>query len=249
MCVPGAKSEDLCSVHDALVRKARWPDILAAEPRWAVSLPFMLEQKHSFDGFRLLPGHLDLPAQRELVAGLRDLVAAAPLYEPVMPKTGKPLSVRMTNAGALGWISDRAGYRYSPHHPVTARPWPDIPQVLLQIWHDLTGWPEPPECCLVNFYADAGARMGMHRDADEKERRAPVLSVSLGDTAVFRMGGPRRKDATRSVRLASGDVLVMEGPARDAYHGVDRILPGSSTLLRDGGRINLTLRRVTVPAG
>ena len=208
----------------------------------------MPEQKNAFDGFRLLPGYLDETAQSDLVAVLRDLVAAAPLYDPVMPKTGKPLSVRMTNAGTLGWISDRAGYRYSPHHPVTAGPWPDIPKALLQIWHDLVDWPDPPECCLVNFYARAGARMGLHKDADEQERRAPVLSISLGDTAVFRMGGLNRKDPTRSVRLASGDVLVMEGPARDAYHGVDRILPGSSTLLKDGGRINLTLRRVTPSA-
>lgn len=117
--------------------------------------------------------------------------------------------------------------------------------MLLQIWHKLTRWSEPPECCLINYYAHAGARMGLHRDADEEERRAPVLSLSLGDTAVFRMGGLNRKDSTRSVRLASGDALVMEGPARDAYHGIDRILSGSSTLLNGGGRINLTLRRVT----
>ncbi len=200
-----------------------------------------------FEGFRINPGYLDNTAQQDLVAQLRELIAEAPLYAPVMPRTGKPFSVRMTNLGPLGWVSDRAGYRYQPEHPVTGKPWPDIPPRLLEIWQHLTRWPSPPECCLVNYYAGEGTRMGLHRDEDEEEREAPVLSLSLGDTAVFRMGGLERKGPTRSVRLASGDALVMEGAARDAYHGVDRILAGSSSLLKNGGRINLTLRRVTVP--
>lgn len=199
------------------------------------------------EGFRIKPGYLDSTAQQDLVAQLRELIIEAPLYEPVMPRTGKPFSVRMTNLGPLGWVSDRAGYRYQPEHPVTGKPWPDIPLRLLEIWQDLTRWPSSPECCLVNYYAGEGTRMGLHRDEDEEERQAPVLSLSLGDTAVFRMGGLERKGPTRSVRLASGDALVMEGAARDAYHGVDRILAGSSSLLRNGGRINLTLRRVTAP--
>ena len=209
----------------------------------------MPQSEAVFEGFRISPGYLDSAAQRGLAAQLRALAADAPLYDPVMPRTGKPFSVRMTNLGPLGWVSDRAGYRYQPEHPVTGRPWPDIPAGLLDIWRDLTRWPAPPECCLVNFYPAAGARMGLHRDEDEAERHAPVLSLSLGDTAVFRMGGLERTGPTRSVRLASGDALVMAGPARGAYHGVDRILAGSSSLLRGGGRISLTLRRVTVPRG
>ena len=206
----------------------------------------MSKSEAVIEGFRIRPGYLDSAAQQDLVAQLRASIAEAPLYNPVMPRTGKPFSVRMTNLGPLGWVSDRAGYRYQPEHPVTGNPWPDIPAGLLEIWQDLTHWPAPPECCLVNYYAAEGARMGLHRDEDEEERRAPVLSLSLGDTAVFRMGGLERKGPTRSVRLASGDALVMEGPARDAYHGVDRILAGSSSLLKNGGRINLTMRRVTV---
>ncbi len=206
----------------------------------------MSKSEAKFEGFRISPGYLDSVAQQDLLAQLREFIAEAPLYNPVMPKTGKPFSVRTTNLGSLGWVSDRAGYRYQPEHPVTGKPWPDIPAGLLDIWQDLTRWSAPPECCLVNYYAAEGARMGLHRDEDEEERRAPVLSLSLGDTAVFRMGGLERKGPTRSVRLASGDALVMEGPARDAYHGVDRILAGSSSLLKNGGRINLTMRRVTV---
>lgn len=163
-----------------------------------------------------------------------------------MPRTGKPFSVRMTNCGTLGWVSDRSGYRYQPFHPVTGAPWPAIPSALLALWRDISGYPHDPEACLVNFY-DLDARMGLHRDEDERERAAPVVSVSLGDTCLFRVGGVQRTDPTRSVKLSSGDVVVLGGESRLAFHGVDRIYPGTSTLLAQGGRINLTLRRVTKP--
>lgn len=196
-------------------------------------------------GFRLAPGYLDPDAQRALLDDVCTLVRAAPLFQPVMPRSGKPFTVRMTNAGPLGWVSDRAGYRYQPTHPVTGEPWPAIPGRLLAIWADLAGWDGLPECCLVNYYAAAGARMGLHRDEDEEEMAAPVVSLSLGDTAVFRIGGQSRRGPTRSVRLASGDAVVLAGHARTAYHGIDRVLAGTSGLLDGGGRINLTMRRVT----
>jgi DNA oxidative demethylase len=189
---------------------------------------------------------LDKAAQASLIEAVRNSLEIAPLYAPVMPKTGKPFSVRMTNLGPLGWVSDRAGYRYQAVHPVTGRPWPPMPGLLLELWRRLTGYPHDPEACLVNFYG-ANARMGLHRDEDEEDFAAPVLSVSLGDTALFRCGGPARRDPTRSLKLASGDVLVMGGRSRLCYHGVDRILTGTSNLLAEGGRINLTLRRVTLP--
>lgn len=198
------------------------------------------------EGFRLLPGRFDRAAQEDLRDAIRAVAAAAPLYRPTMPRTGKPFSVRMTNCGPLGWVSDQAGYRYQATHPVTGRPWPPIPEMLLALWEALSGYPHPPEACLVNFY-EPDARMGLHQDADEAEFAAPVLSVSLGDTCLFRLGGVDRRDPTRSFRLASGDVLLLGGAARLAYHGVDRIYPGTSTLLQQGGRINLTLRRVTRP--
>ncbi len=153
------------------------------------------------------------------------------------------MSVRMTNFGPLGWVTDvQGGYRYQATHPETGEPWPDIPAALLDLWREVAAAPGPPDACLVNLY-DADARMSLHQDRDEADFAYPVLSVSLGDTAVFRIGGTSRRDPTRSVRLASGDVCVLGGGARLAFHGIDRILSGSSQLLPGGGRINLTLRR------
>lgn len=193
---------------------------------------------------KLFPGYLCRERQDALVAELRAALVTAPLFTPTMPRTGKPFSVRMTNLGPLGWVSDLSGYRYQPHHPVTGAPWPAIPEVLLAAWDDLAGYPASPEACLVNWYA-AGARMGLHQDRDEDDFDAPVVSLSLGDTAVFRIGGAKRSDPTRSVRLASGDAATLSGASRLAFHGVDRILPATSSLLPGGGRLNLTLRRVT----
>ena len=197
-------------------------------------------------GLQCFPGRLETDAQRQLVENLRGAVADAPLFTPIMPRTGRPFTVRMTNLGALGWVSDRAGYRYQPTHPETGRPWPAIPEALLELWRAVSGYSHGPEACLVNFY-NGGAKMGLHRDEDEEDFAAPVLSVSLGDTAVFRIGGPERGGKTETLKLASGDVLVMGGTSRLCYHGIDRVIAGTSTLLRDGGRINLTLRRVTKP--
>ncbi|MDB5601730.1 MAG: dioxygenase [Xanthobacteraceae bacterium] len=191
----------------------------------------------------LRPGYLDRPAQEALLAAIRDVIAQAPLYVPRMPKTGKPFSVRMTNCGPLGWVSDERGYRYQPTHPETGTPWPAIPDSLLRAWTDIGGHEAPPEACLVNFYAPT-ARMGLHQDRDEGDFTAPVVSLSLGDTCLFRIGGTQRTDKTRSFRLASGDAMVLAGEQRLAFHGVDRIIAGTSTLLGEPGRINLTLRRV-----
>lgn len=200
----------------------------------------------SIDGAKLYSNYFDTASQRQLLHDVMSVIAAAPLYRPTMPLNGKPFSVRMTNCGPLGWLSDPQGYRYQRHHPQTGQPWPPIPDRLLKLWQDLANYPAPPEACLVNYY-DGEARMGLHQDADEAAREAPVLSVSLGDTALFRLGGQRRGDPTGSFKLASGDVLLLTGAARQAFHGVDRIYAGSSRLLPQGGRFNLTLRRVTLP--
>jgi alkylated DNA repair protein (DNA oxidative demethylase) len=195
-------------------------------------------------GLRYLPGRLSRPEQENLVDIIRGVVAEAPLYLPVMPGSGRPMSVRMTNCGPLGWVTDREqGYRYQPSHPLTGKPWPPIPEALLDLWHELSGHPKDPEACLVNFYAD-DAKMGLHQDRDETDFSAPVLSISLGNTCLFRIGGLARTDRTKSLKLESGDVFLLGGEGRLCFHGVDRIYPGTSTLLKAGGRINLTLRRV-----
>ena len=199
-------------------------------------------------GLRLFPSCLSRADQETLVADLRMAVRAAPLFTPEMPRTGKPFSVRMTNLGSLGWVSDRqGGYRYQATHPATGLPWPPMPEAIMAVWRSVSDYPHPPEACLVNFYAPE-ARMGLHQDRDEADFAAPVVSISLGATCRFRIGGEKRTDPTRSFELSSGDVLVLGGPSRLAFHGVDRILAGTSTLIPDDGRINLTLRRVTRPS-
>lgn len=192
------------------------------------------------EGFRYWPGALQPLDQARLLAEVRTVVAGAPLYRPETPG-GRPFSVQMTNCGPLGWVSDRSGYRYQPLHPVTGLPWPPIPPMLLALWGDLTGHEAPPDACLVNLYRGP-ARMGLHQDRDEADLSAPVLSVSLGDTAVFRYG-PATGGATGVLRLASGDICALTGPARLARHGIDRVLPATSRLMSGGGRLNLTLRR------
>src|SRR5580658_2067055 len=198
-------------------------------------------------GLRFYPGYLDRAQQTAMLTALGEIFASAPLFTPRMPKSGRPFSVRMSNCGPLGWISDASGYRYAAAHPETGQAWPPLPDALLALWNDIAFYPHPPEACLINFYA-ASAKMGLHQDRDETDFAAPVVSVSLGDSCLFRVGGLKRADPSRSFRLNSGDVLVLGGDARLAFHGVDRIYPGTSTLLAQGGRINLTMRRVTRPA-
>jgi alkylated DNA repair protein (DNA oxidative demethylase) len=201
-------------------------------------------------GVRHHPGWLDAAAQARLAQEIAAVIAAAPLFVSRMPKSGLPMSVRMTNCGPLGWLSDKArGYRYEPAHPETGAPWPAIPHMLLEAWDVLTGYPKPPEACLVNVYSEE-AKMGLHQDRDEVDFDAPILSFSLGADCRFRVGGPRRGDKTVAFTLCGGDALTLSGPARRTFHGVDRILPSILTPLPAplaglGARVNLTLRRVT----
>ena len=198
-------------------------------------------------GLRLYPGYLGRDRQSAMLAAIAEVLMTAPLTTPRMPKSGRPFTVRMSNCGPLGWTSDESAYRYQPTHPETGRPWPPIPKPVAAIWDAVARYPHRPECCLINVYAPT-AKMGLHQDRDEQDFDAPVVSISLGDSCLFRVGGQKRRDPTRSFRLDSGDVVVLGGAARLAFHGVDRIYAGTSTLLREGGRINLTMRRVTAPA-
>lgn len=190
-------------------------------------------------GFAVHKNHLDESAQQALLEDVRVVVRAAPFVQPEVPRGGK-MSVRMTSAGALGWTADRRGYRYADQHP-SGVDWPAIPKAVLAIWRDVTGLERDPDSCLVNYYG-ADARMGMHQDRDEASFDWPVLSISLGDDALFRIGNTTRGGKTESLWLESGDVALMGGDARLTYHGIDRIRFGSSRLLPKGGRINLTCR-------
>jgi alkylated DNA repair protein (DNA oxidative demethylase) len=197
------------------------------------------------DGFQYLPEYFDRQAQDHLITAVTNAVRGdAPFYRPSMPRTGQPLSVVMSNFGPLGWVTDKdGGYRYQDTHPKTGKKWPPMPQILLDTWDGLTGYPAPPDACLINWYQE-GSKMGMHVDRDEYELGAPIVSISLGDKARYRLGGPERGGTTMSLKLSSGDVVVLADDARACYHGVDKIFYGSSRLVPKGGRINLTLRRV-----
>ncbi len=196
-------------------------------------------------GFDYFPNYYSRLEQEDLLNDIRHIVKEAPLITPIMPKTGKEMSVRQTNCGELGWVTDKEqGYRYQKNHPITGKTWPDIPPSLQNLWQKLSGFPQPAEACLINFYAPQ-ARMGMHQDKDEMELNAPVISISLGDSCLFRIGTTEKQGKTHSLRLNSGDVIMFGGKARLAYHGVDRIYPNTSTLLKVPHRVNLTLRRIS----
>jgi DNA oxidative demethylase len=205
----------------------------------------MTAKQQIIEGLSHYEGLLNPSEQSVLVAVIKEIIASSPLYVPTMPKSGRPLSVRMTNCGALGWVTCKElGYRYQASHPETQEPWPAIPAQILKIWHLVAGIDAEPEACLINWY-DGSAKLGLHVDRDEDEFAAPVVSISLGDDAWFRIGGLKRRDPTRRILLKSGDVVVMGGASRLIHHGIDRILPGTGELLQEAGRYNLTLRRVT----
>ncbi|KZY30192.1 alkylated DNA repair dioxygenase [Roseovarius sp. HI0049] len=200
-----------------------------------------MQATQTIRGVDVYEGFLDREGQERVVEDIRGVAEAAPLFSPMTPY-GKPMRVKMTSAGKYGWYSDRKGYRYERQHP-DGQGWPAIPESVLAIWRALVSRERMPDCCLVNYYGEE-ARMGMHQHRDEADFGWPVLSVSLGDDGLFRIGNETRGGKTQSVWLRSGDVVVMGGEARLLYHGLDKIRFGTSTLLPKGGRINLTLRVV-----
>ena len=203
------------------------------------------------NGFRHYPAYFSPDQQKDLIKAVKTGIAQAPFYQPTMPRTGTPLSVVMSNFGSLGWVTDKEkGYRYESVHPKTGAPWPKLPSLLGQLWDEVTDFPDRPEACLVNWYKEEKAsKMGMHVDNDENDLRAPVVSVSLGDPAMFRIGGTNRGGSTQGLKLFSGDVVVLAGDARLCHHGVSKVFYGQSALVPKGGRINLTMRRVNGIAG
>ena len=200
------------------------------------------------DGFAHYPLYFSPLEQKALITAVKNGVSHAPFFQPAMPRTGTPLSVVMSNFGELGWVTDKEkGYRYEALHPRTGKPWPALPEKLGALWDAVSGHPARPEACLINWYRE-GAKMGMHVDNDEKDIQAPVVSVSLGDPAMFRIGGPVRGGPSQGLKLFSGDVVLLSGAARLCHHGISKVYYGQSALVPKGGRINLTMRRVN-PVG
>ncbi|MEM7717772.1 MAG: alpha-ketoglutarate-dependent dioxygenase AlkB [Pseudomonadota bacterium] len=193
----------------------------------------------NFEGAIIWKDLLDREAQQAMVEALRKVAGVAPFRNYETPG-GQKMSVKMSGAGPVAWMSGRSGYGYSRHQP-DGGSWPDIPGCVLSVWREVAGTAPRPDSCLINFYSE-GARMGLHQDQDEANTQWPVVSISLGDDALFRIGGLSRSAPTKSIWLNSGDVIVLQGPSRLAYHGVDRIKFASSNLLQKGGRLNVTLR-------
>lgn len=192
-------------------------------------------------GVSVARGALSIAEQADLLNDLRNIARISPPFSP-MTSWGKPMSVKITAAGRFCWFSDRKGYRYIEAHPETGAAFPPIPSLALAVWKQFEDRLDP-DCCLINYYGE-GARMGLHQDRDEADFGYPVVSISLGDPALFRIGGVERKSPTKSFWLESGDAMTLSGETRLAFHGIDRIKFGESALLSKGGRINLTLRRV-----
>lgn len=203
------------------------------------------------EGFVLLRRFLDRAAQGAALAACHGVATAAPFITPTMPD-GTPFRVAMTNAGEWGWLSDKDGYRYARRHPGTGELWPAVPAILAETAERAVAAAlgraaaaaYRPQCFLINRYDVGRGRLGLHQDRDERDRSQPIVTLSLGADAVFVAGGARRADRKERVLLASGDVLVMGGRGRMAYHGIDRLLPTLDGLTADGSRLSVTSRRV-----
>jgi DNA oxidative demethylase len=184
------------------------------------------------------------PDEAELVDAVRRVTALAPFRHMLTPG-GKRMSAAMSNCGAFGWVTDRAGYRYASEDPESGQAWPAMPEVIFRLAVAAAaraGFPGfAPDACLINRY-EPGARLTLHQDKDERDYSAPIVSVSLGLPAVFLLGGDRRADRQQAVRLVHGDVVVWGGPARLRYHGVRPLADGVHPLL-GRYRTNLTVRK------
>jgi len=202
------------------------------------------------DSVEIAPGAMLFRAAAEssaeaLLREIENVIAISPLRRVTTPM-GKSMSVEMTNCGRAGWVSDRSGYRYEAFDPLSGKPWSPMPRIFSELAIRMTllaGYQHfVPDVCLINRYS-VGSKMGLHQDRDEQDFSQPIVSVSLGLPITFKFGGLRRTDATRSVVLHHGDVVVFGGEARLAYHGVGTLRRGSHPLT-GAYRFNLTFRTI-----
>lgn len=197
-------------------------------------------------GFFLLKSRLTRVVQQEILAAARAVVGQAPLFRPTMP-SGQSFNYSMTNCGELGWVADRHGYRYQQTHPHTFKLFPAMPQAIkdltIEIAQETGNNDFSPQSCLINLYRK-GEKLGLHQDNTEENLSAPIISVSLGDSGIFVLGGLLRTDETKHYIVQSGDVIVMSKESRNFYHAFKGTVPNTSNLLKNGGRLNLTVRQV-----
>jgi alkylated DNA repair protein (DNA oxidative demethylase) len=179
-----------------------------------------------------------------LLAAVDEIQRAAPFRHMVTPG-GFKMSVALTNCGPLGWTTDRRGYRYTPTDPETGLPWPRMPQTFAALArvaaHEVGFEDFVPDACLMNRYLP-GSKMSLHQDKDERDFTAPIVSVSLGMSALFLFGGHERAARAARIPLHHGDVVVWGGEDRLRYHGLLR-LEGEPHPLIGAQRINLTFRK------
>lgn len=181
------------------------------------------------------------PSERKILIGeIAKIIEEAPLFTPQMPRSGANFHYEMSNCGPLGWISDRAGYRYATTHPITGKPWPPFPPSLDKIIKILKQEEKIPnnyrtETCLINKYLE-NSSLGLHQDNTEKNLQAPIISISLGAMGIFQIGGFKRNDPIKEIALESGAILILSGEDRMRFHGLKKIFGPK--------RINLTIRQI-----
>lgn len=189
---------------------------------------------------------ISIEEQKNIVSQLRGTIKTNPLYVPQTP-SGKSYSIQMTNFGSLGWLPN---YTYGDRHPVTDQPWPAIPDSIIELVDrlkrkDHISHEFQPQAMLLNVYKP-DSKLGLHQDKDELNKEAPIVSLSFGESATFLLGGMKRQDPTREIRLESGDAFILANENRMRFHGVKCILPNTAPadLMKKTVRINLTLRQV-----
>lgn len=188
--------------------------------------------------------------QKKLIKDIKKIILEAPLIQPIMPRWNKPFKTLITNAGSWGWVSDNLGYKYINFHPMTKKKWPKIPSLFYKIWHQFSGYEKLPDCSLINVYPDHNSKLGLHQDKDEQCFKAPVLSISLGCTAIFNYGKDKKK--LQKTTLPSGSIVLLKDHSRLYYHSISKIITKKIPFekkkmllspLYINGRISVTLRR------